>query len=153
MGPDCCSIVAGKTCPYSSRKKEDDVYSCLQLVEDITINGWDDKKAEVASYGIVLHPCGRYTVSAGQHRVCIMRKNNMVLPKVFEETSGYCKMHSRICDKYFSEIDQDLYFSGDFKYVVDENGRERYNGDGIYNKLWYFLLENIKYLQDYTNRK
>lgn len=146
MGPDCCSIVAGRKCPSLSREKEDDVYRCFELSEALKNNGWDEKQAGVESYGIILHPCGRYTISTGQHRFCIMQKEKMAIPKVYEELSGPCRMHHVICDKYLSDIDRDLYISGDLDYVVDGNGKEVYSNKGIFNKVWYSLLIEMKIL-------
>lgn len=151
MGPDCCSMVAGRNCPTLSGQKEDDVYWCFELSEALRNNGWNEKQAGGEPYGIILHPCGRYTISAGQHRFCIMRKEKIDIPKVYEKLIGPCRMHHVICDKYLSKIDKDLYVAGDLDYVVDGNGKVVYCSKGILNRIWYTLLMGMKVLLKYIN--
>ena len=46
MGPDCCSLLAGKKCPAKSGRKEDDVYWCYELDEGLKEYGWDSSWSE-----------------------------------------------------------------------------------------------------------
>ena len=46
MGPDCCSLLAGKKCPAKSGRKEDDVYWCYELDEGLKKYGWDSSWSE-----------------------------------------------------------------------------------------------------------
>lgn len=141
LGSKYCSLLAGKKCPNESGKKEDDVYSCLELTELLKRNGWNDIEAGTESYGIVLHPCGRYTISSGQHRLCIMKKEKMKIPEAYEEFIGDCRRHTWICDRYFNKIDKDLYLSEDsFIDTVDETGIKVLKDKK--------LVHLIKYIQD-----
>ena len=141
MGPDCCSLLAGKKCPVDSGEKDDDVYSCYGMAERLKENGWDSKQEFFESYAIVSHPCGRYTISSGQHRFCIMQRENIEIPDVYEKQEGPCGQYNDICEKYLRKVNKNLYISDSAEYVVDEDGKEIYSEQviktsNIFHRLW-----------------
>ena len=149
MGADCCSLLAGKNCPIESRKKYDDVYACYDLAQSLKEKGWDKKQEAHESYAIVLHPCGRYTISSGQHRFCIMSREKMNNLDVFEKLYGPCYKYCEICDKYLTGEKKNLYLSDLMDYVVDSDGfiiyrRHHYNITKYALKLWNIIRNLIK---------
>ena len=127
MGPDCCSLLAGKKCATESGKKADDVYYCYDLARSIEDNGWDSNQECYEPYAMVLHPCGRYTISSGQHRFCIIQRKNIAIPAVYKKQKSECYKHRDICEKLLNKIDKNLYLSDSMECIVDENGVEVYS--------------------------
>ena len=145
MGPDCCSLLAGKKCPAKSGRKEDDVYWCYELDEGLKEYGWDSKQECGESYAIVSHPCGRCTISSGQHRFCIMRRENIEIPYIYEKQKGSCNRYSDICKKYLSKEGKNLYLSATLDYVVDEDEKV------VYSKQISSALKKLKEIKKIFN--
>lgn len=134
LGPDCCALLAGKKCPILTRNKEDNVYGrgderngCLGLEARLKESGWNDPEKD--EYLISPHPCGRYTISKGQHRLCIMQRIGMNIPNAYkvECKSSPCQYFiQHECNVSEIKTDKNLYFSDRGLLVVDEDGKEIY---------------------------
>lgn len=126
MGLRDCSIASQHICALLDSKETCDPNDCRSIYSSIKNNGWRPDHSEDGAIKIIYHKwCNRYSVYTGQHRICIIKQMDLVLPESIEIMESkyknpcwYCIGESYV--DFLRNCKSSIYISDDR--VIDSKG-------------------------------